>query len=292
MTIVCDLYSQWISLIRENLTRNGLDCSSISDDHCAITWRSWQRRSVLPANRTVFSASNFLCPPKIIGGLEKLRDNIRSGNDIWPWQSKLIETPTSKEDGMLNHWGIFHFHLGDNFEANGSGYIERTKELLFAVVEQDAFYEIGVYQHRDWYEYDVLNIIDTEWPMLLDRVTINADSLSCNFAEDRDSLITLRKKNVNILVKLRSGRIIAPPGGGVAANGASIEAVNWVLHWTRFLENGSQLIIDDIDSQISQGNMPLKDYAVVLEAGNNKVAAKVNDPEIGEIVWILWKKGN
>lgn len=71
------------------------------------------------------------------------------GSDIWPWLSKLIDRP-SFEVGLFNDYWVVHFHLGVGF--GGDGYIKRTGELLFAVVDAVTVHEIGIFYHGEWYE--------------------------------------------------------------------------------------------------------------------------------------------
>ena len=55
---------------------------------------------------------------------------------------------------MYNDYRVIRIlHLGIGFET--SGYIKRTGPLLFAIVDSASVYEIGLYHHGDWYEFDV-----------------------------------------------------------------------------------------------------------------------------------------
>ena len=211
-----------------------------------------------------------------------LEDAFATGGDIWPWQSKFIDRP-SFEDGLYNAYRVMHFHIGTVLEP--SGYINRLGELLFAIVDPTSVYEIGIYRHGDWYELDILDIIDKNWPKLLDAVTIHAlDIAHC--PSTREEVKAIREANIVSIIKLKSGRIVAPPGGGVATDGTSIEAVHSADFWAKLLRNGEKAIIADIREQIRNGDMEMRDYEVLLYATNDEIAGVLNRTH----KWILWKK--
>ena len=282
MNIVCNLYNQWIAAIRQEMTNVGVDHSALNDQECAIRWHSWKRRVVPARKRSVKKAGGFSCPGHLEKGLAALEHAIESGDDIWPWQSKLIDTP-SFEDGLYNDFGIVHFHLGEGFDTRG--YINRTGELLFAVVDPKSVYEIGIYHHGDWYDLDLLDIIDHNWPHLLDPVTIQGIDVA-NCPTTRDEVKALREAKITTIVKLKSGRIVAPLGGGIATDGTSIEAVRAADYWAKLLRNGENAIVANIKEQVRNGNMVSKDYEVLLHATDDEIAGIVDDG----FKWILWKR--
>lgn len=282
MKITCNLYAQWISTIRAELTKEGFNHISLGDQDCAITWQSWRRRIATPAKRRLRKAAIFNCPGHLHAGLLELETAFANGADIWPWQSKLIDR-LPYEDGLYNDYRVLHFHLGTGKEA--CGYTNRTKELLFAIVDRADVYEIGIYRHGDWYELDILDIIDGNWPALLDRVTIRSLDVS-NCPSTREDVKALRQANVVSVVKLKSGRIVAPPGGGVATDGTSIEAVTSADYWAKLLRNGEKAIIASIQEQVQKGMMDRKDYDVVLETTDDEIAGVIADTA----KWILWKR--
>lgn len=282
MNIICNLYSQWIAAIRQEMTNVGFDHSALSDQDCAIRWQAWKRRTVPTGARTVLKASGFNCPSHLQQGLADLEQAFTTGAKIWPWQSKLIDRPAF-EDGLYNDYRVVHFHIGVGFET--SGYINRTGKLLFAIVDSASVHEIGIYGHGDWYELDILDIIDENWPNLLDAVTIRGLNVS-NCARTRDEVKALREAKVVSIIKLNSGRIIAPPGGGIATDGTSIEAVSSTDDWARLLRNGEKAIISSIREQVQKGAMEAKDYEVLLHTTEDKISGVFEDTHR----WILWKR--
>ena len=281
MKITCNLYSQWIAALRAEITKAGGDDSDFGDQDCAIRWQSWMRRIVPPAKRTIEKADSFSCPGPLQQGLDGLEKAFSNGAEVWPWQSKLIDQP-SFEDGLFNDYRVVHFHLGSGTDKGG--YISRTNELLFAVVDATSVYEIGIYAHGDWYELDILDIIDRNWPELLNAVTLQGVSdVKC--PTTREEVQILREGNVNSIMKLASGRIIAPPGGGMATDGTSVEAVRGSDVWARVLRNGENLIRDNIQDQVSKGLMPEQDFDVRLHMTADEIAGVAGGQK-----WILWKR--
>lgn len=231
----------------------------------------------------VLKASGFNCPSYLLQrGLADLEHSFTFGAEIWPWQSKLIDRPTF-EDGLYNDYRVVHFHLGVGFETNG--YINRTDELLFAIVDSASVHEIGIYGHVDWYELDILDIIDENWPNLLDVVTIHGLDVS-NCARTRDEVKVIREANVVSIIKLNSGRIIAPPGGGIATDGTSNEAVRFTDYWAKLLRNGEKAIVSSIREHVQNGGMESRDYEVILHVTDDEISGVFEDT----YKWVLWER--
>jgi hypothetical protein len=283
MKITCDLYADWIASIRQELTNAGFDHSALTEQDCAICWQSWNRRQVLTKVRAIKRADVFLCPHEHQSGLHALEAAVQAGNEIWPWQSKMIDR-VSYEDGLLNDFGVLHFHLGATFES--SGYVARTGPLLFAIVRDDAIYEIGVFNHGDWYELDILTTIDRNWPNLLDPVTIKGAIRTAHTPKNREEIKALRSANVCPIITLASGRIIFPIGGGNATDGTSNDAVHSADYWANFLRNADDTLIEQVRQLVRKGDLPSKDYIIRLQATGDEIAGMVED----KLKIILWRR--
>ncbi|MBB3139856.1 hypothetical protein [Halomonas organivorans] len=273
MEVSCNLHDQWIQAVRDELGRQNFQHSSLDDLECAIRLFSWRRRTIKTGKREVKRASSLAVPSHLQAGLAQLDVAFESGLDLHPWHSKLREN-TKFEDGMLNDFGVAHFHLGQELEA--SGYIERTKELLFCVVTQSEVYEIGIYDHGEWFELDILDIVDREWPELLDSVTVKAMTVT-NPVRSREDIQALRMANVNTARQLSSGRIVMPPGGGMAMDGTSTDAVMAAQRLSRLLKNGEKQIVRDITDSIERGKIKRKDYTVVLTMSDHEIYAETEE---------------
>lgn len=282
MNITCDLYSEWINAIRREFTKAGFVHQSMSDRDCAILWQSWNRRLIPAKPRLIKKACSFSCPPTHQKGLEALEAVFEKGDDIKPWQSRMTEK-IEFEDGLLNDYGVLHFHLGDTFD--NSGFIKRTGPLLFAIVRDDTVYAIGIYNHGDWYELDILNIIDRNWPNLLNPVTVKGFDAAYT-PKSREEIKALRNSNVCAVISLDSGRMVAPLGGGIATDGTSNDAVHSADHWAKYLRNADNMIIDHIKECVRKGTMPAKDYIVHLHATDSEIAGVIDGIQRID----LWRK--
>ena len=199
-----------------------------------------------------------------------------------PWQSKLIER-VPYEDGLLNDFGVLHFDLGDAID--NSGFIKRTGPLLFAIVRDDTVYEIGVYEHGQWFELDILNTIDENWPELLDPVTLKSVELAYK-PKNREEIKALREGNICSVIALKSGRAISPLGGGVATNGTSNDAVELADYWAKYLDNADKVIIAAVEEAVRKGELAPKDYHVRLYSTPDEIAGIVEEG----FKIIVWKK--
>lgn len=268
-------------MIRGEFSSRGFDHSKLDDQECVVRWQSWNLRIVTAKVRSIQAADTFSCPPEHQKGLDGLNAAFRDGKELLRWQSKLVEK-IRFEDGLLNDFGVHHFHLGETIGA--SGYIERTGPLLFAVVRDDVVYEAGIYHHGEWYDFEILNTIDRNWPSLLEPVTLKGVVPATTF-RDRDDLKRLREANINPVLQLDSGRVIVCPGWGSAMDGTSFEAVTSADHWAKFLRNADKGVMEQVNKWIADGTLPPKDYRVALDASDSEIAALVENWRI-----LLWRK--
>jgi len=109
-------------------------------------------------------------------------------------------------------------------------------------VDNRSVYEIGIYHHGDWYESDILDIIDANWPQLLDPVTVKGINIAYS-PKSKDEIKALRNAHIVSSVRLNSGRIVFPPGMGVASDGTSFEAVRGADYWGNFMKRAEAAVI-------------------------------------------------
>lgn len=274
-TINCNLYNQYIAGIRKEFDAVSFKHSSYSDDDCAIYWEQWSMRKIPVRKRNIEKAKSFNCPSHLVTGLSDLETAINNGNPLWPWQSKGINRITPP-DGLYFDFKVAHFHLGKGLDGNG--YITRTKELLFALVTVDTFFEIGIYNHGEWYEFDILNIIDDNWPQLLDNVTHNGIAGVAHIANTRKEIQELREAYINSVRQISSGRIIVPPGGDVtlSKNGISTYAIRNALKLRKIFRDGEKQVREWILAEIKKGNLTQKDYSVELYMTDQEIAGIID----------------
>lgn len=105
--------------------------------------------------------------------LSQIEEAFVKGDDLTPRLSKLVSqngyvvgssSAPKDKDLMLNDWGVHHLHLGLKLETNGSGFIERSGDLLFVKITPTTAYMIGIFDHKSWSASDVLKALAAEWP--------------------------------------------------------------------------------------------------------------------------------
>ncbi len=157
------------------------------------------------------------------GAVFLLRQQLTAGDNVIGFLSKGIchARGARSRDGLLWDYGMHHFHLSKEMEE--SGFAERSDYLLLAIVTGETAYFVDVRPHRDpqglqWVRQDLLGIVHSNWPELIERNVLHGVSGTCVIDEAKKDL---RRKNANLATEL-GDRAIAPLGGGVASDGSSI----------------------------------------------------------------------
>lgn len=182
-----------------------------------IDFIKFHQRTLKKMRRTIKSYKNFVVPDDVKNGLKLLEACAKKGEDINPFLSKQsIKSKTN--DIMLNDWGIYHFHLGENIEK--SGFAERTGLLLYAFVTDECIYEICIQNHGEWSNPQLLEIINQKWPYLLKPFFSNLSNI--NYTIDSPDEITGQRQSCqNYILTLSDGTNLSSPGGGFSVNGTS-----------------------------------------------------------------------
>lgn len=195
-----------------------------SDDEDAIlTYVSIHHRRVRPTPRRVYKAS-YAVPSHLQVGEQQLLEKVAAGGDLWPHQSRKI-IKVGVEDGMLNDYGIQHFHLGTTPDPKHPSLIKGTKELLFAVVKDNAFYALGIFDHT-WTNRQLFEVIQSNWPEILAPYALSGGphmkilGLSHNYNDEEAAL--MRSAGINVLQQREDGTVHMGMGGGISANGKSV----------------------------------------------------------------------
>lgn len=232
MKLKSDFFGDWINIQKNILTNHwGYDVSSVSDDEIPFLYFNAEQRRPKLKVRKVVLADTFSCPPNLKTGWERLKGLIESGQDLTPNLSKLVNNLNNK-DAMLNDWGVHHFHLGENMNGN---FIERTGDLLFALLVEDEFYAIGIFRHGSWADQDIVEIIHRNWPSIIEQYQIKSIPPSTSLT--KQERLTLRKRNSNNCVTVLDGTVYLPIGGGVVSNGFNLQSVITNSHQKEFLRD-------------------------------------------------------
>lgn len=158
--------------------------------------------------------------PEIRLGLEQFIKKAESGQNLKPHLSKKSDDPDYK-DLMFYDWGVFHFHLGTNYNPNHNEFVERTGELLFAIADSNTarMYLIDIHPHR-FTNQKLLRIVKDNWPEIIEPHTLNrAIGLPSNWSDD--DIGSLRKAGIDPILQISDGPVLMSMGGGITTAGNS-----------------------------------------------------------------------
>lgn len=132
-----------------------------------IAFLGWKVRSVGTRPRQVMRAHLLDKDPRaatLKPNIEALFNAVEAGDDLTPYLSLAATSDGftipdrnhpkglwADKDFLLNVMGFHHFHLGMTQEA--AGHIQRTNEVLFALVSRNEFEVVGLFTH-DAFERD------------------------------------------------------------------------------------------------------------------------------------------
>ena len=230
MNIEMNLLSDWQDIIINKMVREGLQFSrDINKSLLIIRYFTYLRKKggQISTPRRIHISKEFVCPTELKTGFDKIVDVLRTGQDISPYLSTQVDKIT-KFDEMFNDWGVLHLHLGDRPYPRDARYIERTGSLLFLYLMPQDAYLINIYEHGDWTDKSILQIVQDNWPELIaPYIMKGAKSLSHQYTEREHA--ELRKAGVCILMELKDHNgdtfVIAPPGLGMTTSKDPVQDV-------------------------------------------------------------------
>jgi len=196
----------------------------------------------------------------ISAGVEKLISAAEAGEDLRPWLHEAIFA--DKQDALMNDWGIQHFHLGLSIQTdpNGRKKVSRTGDLLYAIYKESTgnFYLIGVFDHGSFSEKRLLEIVNDEWPDLLDHAKIK-NLIDISHSPSSPEIHQLRKSQINSAVEI-NGEYFMGPGGGYTMSGHSTTAVMKALCIERLLRS----LQEEVNSKQLSVRFVVQDRSVFL----------------------------
>ncbi|MBE9200200.1 MULTISPECIES: hypothetical protein [unclassified Nodularia (in: cyanobacteria)] len=163
---------------------------------------------------------------EIRNGLQQFIIKAESGQNLKPHISTKINDPDYK-DLMFYDWEIFHFHLGTEPHPTQPEFVDRTKELLFAIadIHSRIMYLIDIHPHKGgWTNQDLLRIIEENWEELLVRDTVRGINELDHNPSDND-IDSFRKAGLVTLVQTPGDRVLSPMGSGMTTDGTSFQNI-------------------------------------------------------------------
>lgn len=221
MSLTIDFLADWTSQIARDLTNLGYSVDPAdSPRDLGVKYFNVLKRRVPTRPRKVHVASLFACPADQQAGCDQLREKFERGDDVNPHLSTAL-LRADYSDGLLNDWGIHHFHLGLVPHPTRPGFVHRTGPLLYARVDDDDVYFIAVDAHGKWTDQQLLEVIADNWPNILSRYVAAGDNAA---PITNDDVKNLRGAHMNTALQI-NGTTYLPAGGGLAGSGESADAV-------------------------------------------------------------------
>lgn len=229
-SIEIDPWRDFADSCGRDLAARGHHVVGYLDDQVVRLFLNAERLVIERVTRNVRRSSAFLCPPEHQEALAAIEEKIANGEDINPHRSKGNKDAGNLDD-LLNHWGIYHLHLG--LVIGDEGYTDRTGDLIFCRFDSTTAFLIGIYPHGVWTRQALMQTVHDNWPESIRPW--RAHGLKGNGLTD-NQVDLLRKRNANHVLEMSDGTIYLPPGGGVAAAGLNVLDVygaDLLKHWAR-----------------------------------------------------------
>lgn len=254
-----DLEGDLVDFCRAELNRLGYSTSTLDDEMTVHRFFSVRRRLVSVQPRAVVKSSGFSCPPDYRSALAEIERRITVGDDITPYLSRAIRE-IDYQDGLLNHWGIHHLHLGGNLDPDG--FVERTDLLVFVRFSDERAYFLAVLPHQGaWTLQQLIEVNHANFPESLERYR-QRGAKGTPLTDEQ--VRKLRAINLNHTVTVTDGTVYLPPGGAVSTSGDSTLDTYFTLGWLRWARHEQQRIVDDLDDirqRAAASGRPLPDMA-------------------------------
>ena len=145
-----------------------------------IYW-TWRGRFPSARPRMVHRSRELNASPQAQQYASELAELVRkmeAGEDLTPNLGDRVETayiseqqrpsvqpPNRREadrDKMLAAWGIHHLHFSS--APGEGGFTARGPDLLYAMLQPDDAYLLGIYTHNDWARKELVEVIVNNWP--------------------------------------------------------------------------------------------------------------------------------
>jgi hypothetical protein len=221
-----NLYEDWSIYLAKKLCDNGIKLSEKEKKGAAFYYFDFLRRKVAIQKRKIHVPSDFKCPIELLIGWNNLKERIELGEDINPYLSKGSERADAI-DKMFNQWDVKHFHIGKKIENK---FCERTGALIFAIVKEQDFYVIGLYQHGDWTQKSIIEQIHYFYPFVIERYKVTS-MFNISGTGSQDEIDMSRRLNVISPVKLSDGTVYL--FGDMTISGHNVEPMQSSLYMMR-----------------------------------------------------------
>jgi hypothetical protein len=214
----------------------GAEASKVEDRNVLPYFFDLSRRMIPIGTRKIEIADDFDCPPAQKNGWINLQDKIRRGDDLGPhlsWADSF-----SNNDGLLNEWGVHHFHLGMKPDTHRPYYVERSTPLLFALVDETTVYAINIYRHGAWEDKRIIESLHRNWPDLISRDRLQGIQGEVLTTDERRKI---RKSGLQAAIATEDGSVYGSIGGPINSIGLKLQSMIDADRWideVRRLQSG------------------------------------------------------
>ena len=243
MKINVDFVSDWKVIQYNWLKNNGFRVDpKENDQQMSLYYFNVLKRWIPSKPRSVLISRELRSKENYQEKLAAFIHAVQKGDDINKFQSRKILKPDYK-DMLLFDWDIYHFHLG-NRKKDGF-FVERTELLLFAMVDESEIYFIDIMPHNNWTNRQLLQIVNNNWPYLLEHCDSGFIEMECEISDE--DLSELREIGVSAFVKLENGKYYCSPGGGYTMKKHSSDVFRKVNRYRRIIRTMQDSIFKNIE---------------------------------------------
>ena len=228
--------------LKESLLIESFKTSQIFD------YLDFQHRLISKKPRTIIYSKKFLCSNELADGLKLFERKVTQGETLFPHLSRQI-FKASTQDGLLFDWGIHHFHLGTKPDKNHQHLIEGTRDVLYAMVNDNEMYFLTIGNHKDWANKRLLQIVKREFSHLIDHWKIDI-ILEPKESLSEKQLIAFRKAGASTCIEL-DGDVYFSPGGGINSAGGSMRATGQFQQICYWYEQAEKKIVEAMEKHYS-----------------------------------------
>lgn len=244
-----DFAGDALEFIRQEMVKEGFPVDGITNlSEGAFQFSRIQHRSIRPRPRETLFAAGVTVPPAHQAGFDALDKASKNGDSLKPFRSTGVAN-LGNNDGMLNDWGIHHFHMGTQAHPKAQGFVSRTGPVVYAMVKEDGLYVLAIDDHGRWSDKDLIEIIHANWPKLIASYRVDvvlAQSMSS------DEIKAFRAANVNAIVDVSDGTAYMSPGGGNLLSGDSTQARRDGMAFCRTIRSMENEFLADVAAGTGQ----------------------------------------
>ena len=237
-------------LVIESLQTSGASIDpDASLENLLIAALTIEERRIIPGPRTVHCAAEFHAAAAKLSDVHrsliaKLQRQLTKGEDVNP-HLYLRGLPASKDDGLLNDWGIYPFRL--RFDPVESGDPERTGPLAFAHVTQGDIFFLDILEPQQVAESSLVEILIRRFPIVAQAYEIKGIA-STAFPPSTSAEESTDITEVHVTVPIHvDGRYYFGPAGGYVSSGASERAVHRMQATLKHVEWLERVMNDEGD---------------------------------------------